>query len=167
MKINTTTPPGRPTDNIPQDSILITKDGLSDTGANVSATNDIYVNHDYLPFTQPHYVELFSTTGESTVPLMQALGQGITKVISDFSNIPNFPMVYTPLSSGTVLSPDSYNASRNETYQFLQCGSKNKRGAMEFLDQNNKLIDSIALRQTSNHEWLIDNHILLPPPAHP
>ena len=38
MKILATTPPRRPVDTIPQGSILITKDGLSDTGANVSAT---------------------------------------------------------------------------------------------------------------------------------
>ena len=34
---------------------------------------------------------------------------------------------------------------------------------MEFLDRNDKLIDSIALRKTSNHEWFINNRILPPP----
>jgi len=135
------------------------KDGLSDTGA----TNDITIIHDYLPFAQPHDVKVFSTTGEFTAPGIQALEQGITKVISDSGNILNFPMIYTLRSSGTVFSHDSYISSCDNTFQILQRGSKNKCGVMEFLDQNDKLIDRIALRQTSNHKSFIDSCILLPP----
>jgi hypothetical protein len=77
----------------------------SDTGANCSATDTIDIIHHCVEFETPQEVGVFSD--DKTGSTLQALGEGVIKIISDQGSTMNWTVLYTPYSSGTtVLSPD-------------------------------------------------------------
>ena len=91
--------------------------------ANVSATNNPDVLHEYKPYTNPHVVGVFSASGEQHEDTLMAEGEGIVKVISDQGTIMRWTTVYTPKSTGTILSPDNYQGSNNPKFNaFLHTG---------------------------------------------
>jgi hypothetical protein len=52
-----------------------------DTGANCSATDTINIIHNYVEFETPQEVGVFSD--DKTGSTLQALGEGVIKIISD------------------------------------------------------------------------------------
>ena len=75
----------------------------ADTGANVSATNDINIIFQYTPFYQPETVQTFIDNYTLPNTDMLVLGFGYIKIKSDDDTILNWPIVYTPQSNGTIL----------------------------------------------------------------
>ena len=75
----------------------------ADTGANVSATNDINIMFQYIPFHQPETVQTLIDNNTLPDTNMLALGFGYITNKSDDDTILNWPIVYTPQSNGTIL----------------------------------------------------------------
>jgi hypothetical protein len=66
----------------------------------------------------------------------------------------NWTVLYTPKSSGTVLSPDNYHTTHNsKLFAFYHLGSNNG-GKIGFLDHNKQEVESIQMKRTDNGEWL-------------
>ena len=78
-----------------------------DTEVNVLAATIKSIIHDYWEYGIPVEVGIFleETKKDST---LQALGEGKLKIISDQGSVMNWSVLYTPKSTGTVLSPDNY-----------------------------------------------------------
>jgi hypothetical protein len=103
-------------------------------GANCSATDTIDIIHNYVEFETPQEVGVFSD--DKTGSTLQALGEKMIKIISDQGSIMNWTVLYTPNSSGTVLSPDNYHTTHNsELFAFYHLGT-NDGGKIGFLDHN-------------------------------
>ena len=103
----------RTTNNGICQSIIIPAQG--NIGANVSATNIKSIIHEYWEYDIPVEVGVFSeeTKKETT---LQALGEGKLKIISDQGLVMNWSVLYTPKSTGTVLSPDNYHQNNLSKY---------------------------------------------------
>jgi hypothetical protein len=130
-----------------------------DTGANCSATDTIDTIHNYVEFETPQEVGVFSD--DKTGSTLQALGEGVIKIISDQGSIMNWTVLYTPNSSGTVLSPDNYHTTHNsKLFAFYHLGTNNG-GKIGFLDHNKHEVESIQMKRTDNGEWLTMNQILV------
>jgi hypothetical protein len=120
-----------------------------DTGANYSATDKIDVIHNYKKFAVPQEVGVFS--GDETSTMLQALGEGVIKILSDQGSIMEWTVLYTPLSSGTVLSPDNYHSThKSKYYAFYHLGTSESTGKIGFLDYNQREVESIQMKRTHN-----------------
>ena len=115
-----------------------------DTGANVSATNDILIIHNYFEYYSPSKGIVFLDEPKTDVVSLVAVGQGIIKIISDQGSVMNWSVLYTPSSTGTVLSPDHYHHSNiSRYYSSYHSGSSNRNCKIGFLDNNKKEVESI------------------------
>ena len=80
---------------------------------------------------------------------MLALGIGYMKVVDDNDNLMAWPIIYTPQSNGTVLSPDNYlHTVRHLERVDISMGKRSKRGYMKFYDKRDKLTASLTLQRT-------------------
>ena len=77
--------------------------------------------------------------------------------------------VYTPQSSGTVLSPDNYHQTHKpEIFGFFQSGNSNNIGKIGFVnnagDMPGDMQESISLKRNNNGQWMTTNvnRVLLP-----
>jgi hypothetical protein len=146
---------------IPVQTGILTKriPAQGDTGANCSATDMKEIIHNYEEFPFPQDVGVFSD--DETGSTLQALGEGVIKIISDQGSIMEWTVLYTPLSSGTVLSPDNYHkTNQSKYYAFYHLGTNNG-GKIGFLDHNQREIESIQMERTDNGEWLTTNQVLM------
>ena len=133
-----------------------------DTGANVSASNNLEVIHEYKPYKTPQAVGVFSASGEEHEDTLMAEGEGVMKMISDQGTIMRWTTVYTPNSTGTVLSPDNYQRSNIPKFNaFQHTGKLDNHGSISFLNKSNCVIESVSLRRTSNGEWYTTNKVLV------
>ena len=140
-------------------------DAQADTGANISATNKIDIIHNYVKYTKPIEVGVFSESDE-TATTLQAVGEGTMKIISDQGSIMNWLVLFTPNSTGTVLSPDNYHQNNLSKYfAFYHMGTSNNDGKIGFLDHNEREIESVQLQRTENGEWMTPNQILIASPT--
>jgi hypothetical protein len=140
-----------------------TADAQGDTGANCSATDTIGMIHNYRKFAIPQEVGVFS--GDESSTTLQALGEGVIKILSDQGSIMELTVLYAPLSSGTVLSPDNYHSThKSEYYAFYHMGTSESTGKMGFLDYNQREVESIQMKRTHNDEWLTMNQVLVASP---
>jgi hypothetical protein len=90
------------------------------------------------------------------------LGEGMIKILSDQGSIMEWTVLYTPLSSGTVLSPDNYHSTHKlKYYAFYHMGTSESTGRMGFLDYNHREVESIQMKRTHNGEWLTTNQVLV------
>jgi hypothetical protein len=134
-----------------------------DTGANCSATDTIDIIHNYRKFAIPQEVGIFS--GDETSTKLQALGEGVIKILSDQGSIMEWTGLYTPLSSGTVLSPDNYHSThKSKYYDFYHLGTSESTGKIGFSDYNQREAESIQMKKTNNGEWLTTNQVLVSSP---
>jgi hypothetical protein len=93
------------------------------------------------------------------------LGESTIKNLSDQGSIMEWTVLYTPLSSGTVLSPDNYHSAHKLKYfAFYHLGTSESTGKIGFLDYNQKEVESIQMKRTHNGEWLTTNQVLLTHP---
>jgi hypothetical protein len=134
-----------------------------DTGANCSTTGTIDIIHNYIKFAVPQEVGVFSDDETSTT--LQALGEGVIKILSDQGSIMKWTVLYMPLSSGTVLSPDNYHSThKSKYYAFYHLGTSESTGKIGFLDYNQREVESIQMKRTHNGEWLTTNQVLVSSP---
>jgi hypothetical protein len=99
----------RGTDKNEDENFTTAINAQGDTGATFSATDRIDIIHNYVEFAIPQEVGVFS--GDESGTTLQALGEGVIKILSDQGSIMEWTVLYTPLSSGTVLSPDNYQTA--------------------------------------------------------
>jgi hypothetical protein len=127
--------------------------------ANCSATDTIDIIHNYRQFEVPQDIGVFS--GDESSTTLQALGEGVVKILSDQGSIMEWTVLYTPLSSGTVLSPDNYHLThKSKYYAFYHMGTSESTGRIGFLDYNQREVES----RTHNGEWLTTNQVLVASP---
>ena len=135
-----------------------------DTGANASATNRLEIIHDYKPFDVPEPVSVFYE-GDKTQTLLTAMGTGYILIISDQGTVMRWKVVYTPKSSGTVLSPDHYHRSnKDKLFGFFHFACLLDIGTIGFTNEVGKIVESISLKRNNNGQWLTTdiNRVLLP-----
>ena len=86
-------------------------------------------------------------SGDESSTTLQALGEGVIKILSDQVSIMERTVLYTPLSSGTVLSPDNYHSTHKSKYfAFYHLGTSNNNGKIGFLDHNQREVESIQMK---------------------
>lgn len=137
-----------------------------DTGANVSATNDITILWNFQPLTKP--INITTYDGNETSPC-QAVGRGIIKIVANDNSVLEFEALYIPNSTGTIISPDHFMQSRKDIESFTHFGSKLGCGHMQFGDVHGCTVTCIGvirrdgLWYTSNK--IVENpHPMLPIP---
>ena len=119
----------------PVKTVIVPAQG--DTGANVSATNDMSIIHNYFKYDSPAPVAVFSDESKTDVVMLEAVGQGVMKIISDQGSVMSWSILYTPSSTGTVLSPDHYHQTNISRYfSFYHSGDANCNGKIALLDIN-------------------------------
>jgi hypothetical protein len=92
-------------------------------------------------------------------------GRRRDKNLADQGSIMEWAVLHTPLSSGTLLSPDNYQTThKSKYYAFYHLGTSDSTGKIGFLDQNKQEVESIQMKRTHNGEWLITNQILVTNP---
>jgi hypothetical protein len=104
----------RGTDKNENENFTTAINAQGNTGANCLATDTIDTIHNYVEFTIQQEVGVFS--GDERGTTLHALGEGVTKILSDQGSIMEWRVLYTPLSSGTVLSPDNYQTTHKSKY---------------------------------------------------
>ena len=132
---------------------------MMDTGANITATNQKGLIFNYTDFSNPHTVQTFEDT-DTEGDKLQALGHGYIRIELDQGSMMHWSTIYTPNSSGTCLSPDSYNEA-------VLCLDKiriimkrsNRIGTLAFHDKEGNLVESISLRRNNNGEWNTTNRM--------
>ena len=135
----------------PVKTVIVPAQG--DMGANVSATNDMSIIHNYFEYDSPAEVSVFSDESKTDIVSLVAVGQCIMKIISDQGLVMNWSILYTPFSTGTVLSPDHYHQSNISRYfSFIHSGDANCNGRIAFLDNNETEVESIRMKRSHNGE---------------
>lgn len=131
--------------NLQQDDIRhIRFTHQADGGANFAATDRLDLLHNYKPYIEPISIVAFFTPEEGDAPQEShtAIGEGILKLIGDHGEIIPMRMLYTPNSTGTVISPERtmkdmqrFNPKSNRIVAWSQNGGlqrsvqwKNKEG---------------------------------------
>lgn len=136
--------------------------GQADTGANTTAGNNLSMIWNYRAYETPLPVECFAEQDKATH--MYALGQGWLKMIDDQDQIALWPIIYTPQSTGIVLSPDHYATVHNNIALFSHEGNmRTNHGKLKFLDDKHNTITTLSLHRDSNGAWITTNEILMPP----
>jgi hypothetical protein len=96
---------------------------------------------------------------------LQALGEGVIKILSDQGLIMEWTVRYKPLSSGTVLSPVNYHSThKSKYYAFYHLGTSVSTGKTGCLDYNQREVESIQMKRTHNGEWMTTNQVLVSSP---
>ena len=91
-----------------------------DTGANISASNNHALHHDYQLFKKKENVEVYFQNNDSTERIMlQVYRAGYLYIISDQGTMICWETLYIPQDFGTVLSLDNYlNTHSDEYFEF-------------------------------------------------
>ena len=122
-----------------------------DTGANVSATKDMSIIHNYFEYDSPAEISVFSDESKTDIVSLVVVGQGIMKIISNQGSVMNWSVLYPHSSTGTVLSPDYYQQSNiSYYYSFYHSGNSNCNGKIGFLDDNKREVESIQIKCSHN-----------------
>ena len=103
--------------------------------------------HDYFKYDEPLDVGVIANETKQNVISLTAEGQGIMKIISDQGSVMNWSVLYTPNSTGTVLSPDHYHQSNISKYfAFYHRGDSNCNRKIGFLDNNEREVEWIQIK---------------------
>ena len=133
----------------------------TDTGANITATNNLQAIFDFRPYPTPEVVQTFMDSESAPSNEIAALGYGYMKIISDEGEVTPWPVIYTPQSNGTVLSPDNYcySVPAMDVVRITMTMSL-KRGSMIFYNTEGNRIVGFTLGRTNNGEWMLRNKVL-------
>ena len=132
---------------------------MMNTGANITATNQKELIFNYTDFTNPHTVQTFEDT-DTEGDKLQALGHGYIRIELAQGSMMHWPTIYTPNSSGTCLSPDSYNEAVPCLDDICIIMKRFQRtGTLAFHDKEGNLVESISLRRNNNGEWNTTNRM--------
>ena len=134
-----------------------------DTGANVSATNDLSLLWDYKTLPDPIPITTYSDSTLSPESHFQAIGIGTLKIISNENTVLPWLMLYTPNATGTILSPDHFIMNDTTLHSFAQTGDKSGKGGLTFHDDQDNIITSLNMTRTTDGLWFTTNQTLLPP----
>jgi hypothetical protein len=75
----------------------------------------------------------------------------------------NWLTLYTPNSTGTIISPDHYIMDNGHVDEFLQSGTRNGKGYLQFKSANSKTMAKVKMKRQRNGLWYTDSPVLLPP----
>jgi hypothetical protein len=141
------------------------KDAIpGDTGANCSATNNISLLWNYQPLSKPIPIVTYQGQDKRSVNSFEAVGTGIIKMIVDDTTI-NWLTLYTPNSTGTIISPDRYMMVNGHIHEFLQSGPRNGKGHLQFINSDGKAVAKVKMKRQCNGLWYTDSPVLMPPPT--
>jgi hypothetical protein len=142
-----------------------TKDAIQgDTGANCSATNNISLLWNYRPLNKPIPIVTYQGQDKRTVNNFEAVGTGIIKMIVDDTTV-DWLTLYTPNSTGTIISPDPYMMDNGHIHEFLQSGSRNGKGHLQFINSDRKTVAKVKMKRQCDSLWYTDSPVLMPPPT--
>jgi hypothetical protein len=74
--------------------------------------------------------------------------------------------LYTPNTTGTIISPDRYMMDNGHIDEFLQSGQLNSHGYIRFTSKENKSIAKVKMRRQKDGLWNPNSPVLLPPQHH-
>lgn len=136
-----------------------------DTGANCSATNLKDILWDYRTLTKPIPITTYNKEGTESYDTFQAVGTGIIKVIDNNQDVMHFLALHTPLSTGTIISPDRYTTDNQPRLKkWIQEGEPGTgKGLMTYIDNNDQPVSQVAMRRSRDGLWYVNNPILIPP----
>jgi hypothetical protein len=142
----------------------------ADGGANFAATSKLELLHNYKAYIQPiAIVAFFSQDEDSSTPPQEhtAIGEGILKLIGDYGEVIPMRMLYTPNSTGTVISPERtmkdmqrFN-KQNRIVSWSQNGGRQR--SLQWKDKDGRTLSSLQMEER-NGLYYITNATLLPPP---
>jgi hypothetical protein len=135
-----------------------------DTGANCSATNNISLLWKYWPLTKPIPIVTYQGQDESTVHNFEPVGTGIIKMIVDDTTV-NWLTLYTPNSTGNIISPDCNMMDNGHIHKFLQSGSQNGKGHLQLINSDGKTVAKVKLKRQRDGLWYTDSPVQMPPPT--
>jgi hypothetical protein len=95
----------------------------------------------------------------------EAISTGTIKMIIGNTTI-EWLTLYTPNSTGTIISPDRYMMDNGHIDEFLQSGQLNGHGYIRFTSKENKTIANVKMRRQKDGLWYTDSPVLLPPQCH-
>jgi hypothetical protein len=142
-----------------------------DGGANFAATDRLDLLHNYKLYIKPiATVAFFSQDDENAQPQEShtAIGEGILKLIGDYGDIIPMRMLYTPNSTGTVISPECtmkdmqcFNPKSNRIVAWSQNGGIQR--SMQWKNKEGWIVSSLQMEER-NGLYYIKNATLLPLP---
>jgi hypothetical protein len=140
----------------------LAKDAIQgDTGANCSATNNLALLWHYQPLKHPIPIITYQGKNKDTPHKFEAIGTGIIKMIVEDTTI-NWLTLYTPDSTGTIISPDRYMMDNGHVEEFLQSGTRNGRGYLQFINSKGRSIAKVKMKRQRDGLWYTDSPVLLP-----
>jgi hypothetical protein len=135
-----------------------------DTGANCSATNNISLLWNYWPLNKPIPIVTYQGQDKCTVINFEAVGTGIIKMIVDDTTV-NWLTLHTPNSTGTIISPDRYMMDNGHIHVFLQSGSRDGKGHLQFINSDGKTVAKVKMKRQRGGLWYTESPLLLSPPT--
>ena len=141
----------------------------ADGGANFAATDRLDLLHDYRVYKKSLSIVAFFTQDDDSSPPEQhtVIGEGLLKLIGDNGEIIPMRMLYTPSSTGTVISLERtmkdmqrFN-SHNKICNWSQNGGANR--SVQWKDKDGEIVSSLQMEER-NGLYYIKNPTLLPPP---
>ena len=118
--------------------------------------------NDYFKYNTPAPVAVFSGDENKNMVTLEVVGQGVMKIISNQGSVMNWSIIYSPKSSGTVISPDHYHQSNLACYfTFYHSGNSDHQGKIGLLDHNQQEIKSIQMIRSHHGEWTTTNQVLV------
>jgi hypothetical protein len=141
----------------------LAKDAIQgDTGANCSATNNRTLLWDYKPLETPIPITTYQDQNNTMTTQFEAIGTGIIKMIVDDTTI-DWLTLYTPNSTGTIISPDRFMMDNGHVQEFLQSGMRNGTGYLQFVNSDGKTFAKVNMKRQRDGLWYTDSPVLLPP----
>jgi hypothetical protein len=141
----------------------------ADGGANFAATDRLDLLHEYKPYAKPLSTVAFFPQDKDSPPQQEhtAIGEGLLKLIGDNGEAIPMRMLYTPTSTGTVISPERTMKDmqrftpKNKIFNWSQNGGATR--SVQWKDKAGRVISSLQMEER-NGLYFIKNATLLPPP---
>jgi hypothetical protein len=93
----------------------------------------------------------------------QAIGTGVIKIIDNNQDTMHFLALYTPLSTGTIISPNRYTTDNQHLLKkWILRGLELGKGLMTYINKNNKAKSQINMKRSKDGRWYVHNPILIP-----
>ena len=141
----------------------------ADGGANFAATDRLDLLHAYKHYDKPLAILAFFPQEEESRQTQEhtAIGEGILKLIGDCGEVIPMRMLYTPTSTGTVISPERTmrdmqrtNPKNNKIVNWSQNGGQHR--SVQWKDKEGRVVSSLQMEER-NGLYYICNATLLPP----
>jgi hypothetical protein len=143
---------------------LVTKDDIQgDTGANCSATNNRDILWNYKELETPIKIVTYQGDHENRISHnLEAIGTGLIKMVIKDTTL-SWLTLYTPNSTGTIISPDRFMMDNGHVEEFQHIGKRDGQGHIIFKDKNNHTLAQIDMTRSRDGLWFVDHQIYYPP----